>query len=124
APPQQALDPPLLVTVNQDFAVRYRGENVAGRFQLRVQLAIVIDFTVEDELDAAVLITHRLPARFGEVDDGEPQMAQHSRSAGQQTLPIRTAMPLIVQHTLHERNVALGGRTRTVKYSGYATHKE
>ena len=69
--PARALDPLLLVEVDDDLAVRVRAETVAAVFQLLAKLRVVVDLSVENEPDRPVLVGHGLAARLGEIDDGE-----------------------------------------------------
>ena len=58
----------LLVEMDDHLCVAFRAEFVAAPEQLFAQLAVVVDFAVEDGDDAAVLVRDRLAAFF-EVDD-------------------------------------------------------
>src|SRR5262249_36297530 len=68
--------PPPLVGVDDDLGVGPGPEPVAQPPQLPPEGHEVVDLTVERDLDGPVLVPHRLPARLGEVDDGEPPVAQ------------------------------------------------
>jgi hypothetical protein len=46
--------------VDDDFGVGVGGEAVAGRLEVAAQLLEVVDFAVEDDRDAAVLVVDRL----------------------------------------------------------------
>src|SRR4029077_1415564 len=88
--------------------------------QLGGQLTVVVDLTVVDDLDAPVLVGHRLPAAGREIDQGEPAMHE---------LAARIApVPLAIRPAMGEE----GGGARTpprrfgkrhgVKPAGYAAH--
>ena len=62
--------PPLLVAVQQDLGIRAGGEGVPGGLQLFAQGLEVVDFAVEHDDEAAVLVIHRLAAAL-QVDDGQ-----------------------------------------------------
>ncbi len=47
---------------------------MAGRFERRTEIAMVIDFAVVDDREIARLIEHRLMAVAGDVNDAEPAM--------------------------------------------------
>src|SRR5674536_397038 len=66
---------PLLVGVDDDFAVAPGAERVAGRDELVAQLAVVVDLAVVDEPDGVVLVGDGLMAP-GAVDDAEPAVAE------------------------------------------------
>jgi len=71
--------PFLLVEMNDDFAVRVGAEPVALALQFPAEFRVVVDLAVEDEPHGAVLVGQGLPARLGEVDDGEPPVAEPDR---------------------------------------------
>src|SRR5665648_782145 len=66
---------PLLVGVDDDFAVAAGAERVAGGDELVAQLAVVVDLAVVDEPDGVVLVGDGLVAP-GAVDDAEPAVAE------------------------------------------------
>ena len=51
------------------------GELVAQRDQLSAQAGEIVDLAVEDDLNLAVFVAHRLPAGR-EIDDGQSSMRQ------------------------------------------------
>ena len=69
--------PLVLEGVHDDLGVRPGGEAVAAPLELPAQLAEVVDLTIADELDPAVLAGQRLSA-VGAADDGEP-VASHGQ---------------------------------------------
>ncbi len=54
---------------------------MAPRFQLLAEGGEVIDLTVEDHPECAVLVAYRLAARLGQVDDTQPRMADAATDA-------------------------------------------
>ena len=73
--PLQAVGSFVLVKVDDGLGVALRAEAMAGGLQPPPQIAVVVDFAVEDDLDRAVFVAHRLAAA-GQVDDRQPAMAQ------------------------------------------------
>src|SRR5262249_58359384 len=43
---------------------------------------VIVDFTVEHDLQQAVLVRHRLPGRVGQIDDCEPPVRQADTTVG------------------------------------------
>ena len=60
---------PLLVTVYQDFGISVAVEGVAGRLQLGAKLLEVVDLSVEDNRDLAVVARHGLGSSFGKIEN-------------------------------------------------------
>ena len=105
----EAVDPPLLEGVDDHLRVRVVGpERVpAERLQLGPDLRVVVDLAVEDEVDRAVLVRHRLHRRVGEVDDREP--AEAEADAAVVVDPGVAAVGAAVDDLLaHRRDVRLG----------------
>ena len=76
-------------------------EMVAGGFELGGQVAVVVDFAVEDDGDRSILVEHRLvPGR--DVDDGQAAMAQRDVGFDQKALIVRPAMRDRVGHALEQ----------------------
>src|SRR5207249_3215339 len=74
--PLDARVTPLLVGGEDHLGVGGAVEAAALRLELGAQLAVVVDLTVVDELQRAVLACKRLQAGIGEVDDREPAKAE------------------------------------------------
>ena len=72
-------------------------EAMPARFQPPAQLAIIVDFAVEDELDRAVFVTKRLIAA-GDVDDLEPPHRQTDSPVDEVARAIGTAMRQRIVH--------------------------
>ena len=73
---QLALLSPLRIGGEDDLAVGVGDETVAEATQLLAQLEIVVDLAVIGQPVAPLGIGHRLAGPFGEVEDGEPTMAE------------------------------------------------
>src|SRR5258705_318387 len=58
----EGIGPELFEQVEDDFGIAMRRERVAALHQKRPQLAVVIDFPVEDDLQRAGLVRNRLVA--------------------------------------------------------------
>src|SRR5204862_7242777 len=69
----------LLVKVDEDLGGARRSEGVAGSLEVAPELAIVVDLTVLDDLDGAVLVADRLVAGR-EVDDRKPPGRERHRA--------------------------------------------
>ena len=52
---------------------------------------VVVDAAVEDQRQAQVVADHRLPARVGQVDDGQPAVPEGHPAVGEQALVVRAA---------------------------------
>ena len=70
-----------------------------GRDQLRPQLDVVEDLSVECHPDRVALIGHGLPAA-GQVDDAQPDVPQAHRPVEVHTPIIRAAVPDRREHPL------------------------
>ena len=66
---------PLLVGVDDRFGVGARAVAVAGRFELRPDVGVVVDLAVEDDPDRAVFVRQRLLAG-GQIDDAQAAVAE------------------------------------------------
>lgn len=73
---RQALPAPALICRKYDLGVSMRLERVALLFQFAANLAVIVDFTVEDYGVTSVMRQHRLMSLRTEVDDAEPSEAE------------------------------------------------
>ncbi len=71
----QALGPELLVQVEDDLAVGPRAEPVSPALQLAADALEIVELSVHDDLDGAVLVGDGL-IPGGEIDDRQPGVAQ------------------------------------------------
>ena len=89
-----------LIQMRNDFAVAGAFKAIAFVDQVPTQLAIVIDFTVEDHDDGAGCVHHGLIARV-EVDDCQPSHAEANPGCNVDSLAVRTAVQYRIAHCLH-----------------------
>ena len=89
---QLALRAPLRIGGEDDLAVGVGDKTVAEAAQLLAQLEIVVDLAVIGQPVAPFGIGHRLPGPFGEVEDGEPTMAEPKPRFGEM-LDAKTVRP-------------------------------
>ena len=75
-PPQQPLEAPLFIAVQEHLGVGAGAEAVSRRFQGGAEIGEVVDFPVEGDDDQAIFVLHGLMTGRREVDDGEPAMPQ------------------------------------------------
>ena len=70
-------------------------------FKLAPDLRMVINFTIKDHLQRAILIAHGLSSGIGKIDDGKPPMRQTHPAVGRNPQPgaIRPAMHHGLPHT-------------------------
>jgi hypothetical protein len=73
------------------------GEAVSTSLESRAEFPEIINFTVEDNRDAARLIEDRLMAG-GEIDDAEAAVPQAYRSIDEYSLLVWSAMPQAGTH--------------------------
>ena len=105
---QLALLSPLRIGGEDDLAVGVGDETVAEAAQLLAQLEIVVDLAVIGQPVAPFGIGHRLPGPFGEVEDGEPTMAEPEPRLGEM-LDAKTVRPTM------GKTVGEGGKHRLRK---------
>jgi hypothetical protein len=111
----QALDAALarfLVEVHDHLRVRARAEVMAAGRELRGELAVVVDLTVEDDPDRTVLVGQRLISGL-EIDDTEPPHSEAQRTVEMLAASVRAPMEKGLRHTAkrHPRR-GLGRITR------------
>ena len=73
---RQAAIAPGSIRFENHFGVGRRPEAMTGAFELGAQLEIVVDLAVEDDLQVAGGVGHRLAAHRRQVDDRQPAMAE------------------------------------------------
>ena len=92
---------PGLPGVDDDFGVGVGAEDMAERLEFGHQLLEVVDFAVEHDDHAAVLVEQRLLAG-GQVDDRQPPMSKpHARLQMQATL-VGAAVELGFVHAMQQ----------------------
>ncbi len=100
----------LFVQMHDDFGVAFRAKLMSGSQQSFPEFAVIVDFTVEDDLYRAVFVAKRL-STSGDINDREPAMPQrHARATVRRlvnqkmTFCVRPAMLNSVRHPL--QNIA------------------
>ena len=81
----------LLIEMNNRFGVALSAERVSPPFELPAQIAVVVDFSVKDDPDGAVLVGDRLLPTC-EVDDAQPPHAEGHAVPEVHPLVVRSAM--------------------------------
>jgi hypothetical protein len=99
---REAVLAPFFVGVNDGLGVGVGVEAVTAGTQVVAQLAIVVDFAVEDDPDRAVFIANRLMTAR-EVDDAQPSHPQRDTIVHEHTFIVRTPMPDDLAHSVHDR---------------------
>ncbi|MGY4296813.1 hypothetical protein ACVWXN_004908 [Bradyrhizobium sp. i1.4.4] len=121
---ESLLQAPFLDQGQQDLRITIAGEALACALELLPQWLVVVDLAVERNDEAAVARKHWLPARIGEIDDGQPAMPE--RNAGVTIAPepvrIRTAVAQASRHRPDRRQVGGSRSMRRLKYSCNSTH--
>ena len=106
---------PLLVAVEQHFAVGMIGhEAMAVTGELAPKLPMVVDFAVEDEPAAAVLVRHRLGSGAREVDDREAPVSQEPIRSYRLTLTDPRQIAVLARRLLRLTDEAKR-RARTIR---------
>jgi len=110
----------VLVEVNEAFAIPSVLKPVASMDEIAAELAVVVEFAVDDGPDAAVLVVQRLtPA--GRVDDHQPAMTQGRSPLVVLTDVVRAPMGQEAKHAL-EAVMLFGSQVFGGDDSGYAAH--
>src|SRR5262249_38885760 len=78
---RQAVGPPVHVSVQQHLGVRLRLEAAARAEQLIAQLEVVVDLAVVSDGVLTIRGSHRLPAGFGQIENGQSPV-QEQRAPG------------------------------------------
>jgi hypothetical protein len=87
--------------VYDDFGIAVGAEDMPARFEFPDERLEIIDFTVEDYGDTAILVPQRLlPRRH--VDDRQPPVPKRNARFGMQTAFVRTPMMLGLVHSRDE----------------------
>src|SRR5439155_17997297 len=103
-PAQEAehVDAVLLVEMDKRFGITVCFEPVPAFFQACAQLQIIINRTVEDDMDRFVFVRNWLVAA-GQVNDAEPPNRQTNAWLHEIAFVIRPAVPQRLRHLLKER---------------------
>src|SRR5439155_19245745 len=91
----------LLVEVHEHFGVRGAAEPMTPALELAPQISMVVDLAVEDDVDTAVLVGHRLVPCGREVDQRQP--------AVDELAPVVAVVPLAIRTAVSEQRRHPGG---------------
>ena len=106
--------------MENDFGVGLGPEDMTEVLELGPKISEIVNLAVECEPDRAVFIGHRLPARFGKIDDGE---APVSETRGTVKVGAGAVRPSMGQHVGHRRQrVETGRRPVEIEDAGNAAH--
>ena len=109
------------VEMHEHFGIAVRAENVAFSFKLTAQLNVVVDFTIEDDADARVLIPNRLGATLDVNDAQSPHPhRQPERRFDMHAFAVRSTMHDEPEHT-PELGACIG--LGTIYKTGDSTHR-
>ena len=121
-PPGQVCTP-LAISVQQDFAVAARAEDVALSFETAAEFGEVVDLTVVGDGEATVRTDHRLGRGIPTVQYGKPGMGQSDAVALPDALPVRPPMRKTCPHGFEDGAHLPGGEpARRHENAGYAAH--
>src|SRR6266478_1001133 len=109
----------LIVSVNDCFGVAVGIKGVAQLLKLVAELAIVVDFAVENNPGGAVLVMNWLRAT-GEVDDGQPPHPQAYGAVEIEAVVIGSTVTHGVCHARQQRTVNIQSVTTNNSYN--STH--
>ena len=103
------------------FGVAVRPELMAPRQEVRAQIAIVIDFTVEGNPDGLVLVGDGLVAAR-QINDAQAPVPQAQRAVQVKALVVRPTMRHRVRSALERDRISRLARTE-IENSTNAAHK-
>src|SRR5437879_4693194 len=83
--------------MHDDFRVGVRGKHVATSLELRSMFDVVIDFSIEDDLDRAARVGHGLVSR-SEIDDAETAVRKTDPAFDEDACIVRPAVLQYVSH--------------------------
>ena len=115
-----AIDAPLLPGMQDGLGIRACPVAMTELFQLGTYGLMIVDLAVEADDDGAALIGHGLLAA-GDIDDGQPAMAEGEVRFEMKTVPVRAAMSHRIGHPANppsRRDV----RIQRMKKAGHAAH--
>jgi hypothetical protein len=79
----------------------------SDRFQFRPKFRMVVDLTIENYPEAAILVAHGLIGSFREIDDCKPTMAQAYSTLGRNPGAC-TVWPAMSHSVPHFSDIGLG----------------
>src|SRR2546428_10573176 len=86
------------------LGVRVTLEGVASRLKIGTKVDVVVNFAVDDEVQAAILVRHGLVPPLAQINDGETRMTESDPIRDVGTGPVR---PPVVKRRAH---MVHGGR--------------
>ena len=122
-PPQPGgqLLAPLLIAMEQNLGIGFGGKGMARRHQLGAQVLEIVNLTVKNHDQIAVLIEHGLLAAL-QVNDGQPAVAQGHLIVHIIALAVRAAVGDQVRHSLDDFAGGFGVMAALGK-AGNSTHR-
>ncbi len=122
-PPQklQALDPHLLVQMNNYLSVGARFESVPPTQQPFAMFFKIVNLSIEDDSHAPVFVSHRLSAFWPEINNREPPMPQTYAGPDVRSLVVGTAMSQSVAHVRDQTHIHWFPPV-SVNYTADSTH--
>src|SRR4029077_967761 len=119
---RRTLEPVGLVEVRDDLGVTPGAEAVSLGLELAPELEVIVDLPVEDALDLAALVRHRLLAGH-QVDDGEPAHAKPHAGGRMDALAVRSPVDDRSGHALDQGPIGRGslGRDAADAAHGYTS---
>lgn len=119
--PVEHADAPLPPAMDDRLRVGPGAEDVAVRLELRTQGGVVVDFAVERHHHLAVRAEHGLRAP-GQVDNGQPPVAEAQMRLGMKAVAVRAAMRDRVGHAA-EAPLLGGARVDGVEQADNTAHE-
>ena len=111
---------PLLIGVDDDLGIGTGSERMAELDQLLAQFDEVVDLAVEDHLDRAVLVAHRLRSAF-DVDDAQAPVAERCGLVHEVAFAVGAAVRQRFRHSNQKR--PLRWRTGAVEDACDSAHE-
>src|SRR6266566_6846470 len=88
--------------MHDDFRIGVRGKHVATSLEAGAMLRVVIDLSIEDDLDRAVRVGHGLVSR-SEIDDAEAAVRKTDPAFDEDAYIVRPAVLQDVSHPQEHR---------------------
>ena len=120
AQPGDQLLAPLLVQMDQHLGIGRPPEAMPAFLELPTQRLMIVDLAVVHDVDAPILVGHRLPPGRRQIDEGEPAMHELTVLVAMAAAPIGPTMS--EQGFRSGGPVRLGGQRHGVEASSKATH--
>ena len=118
----QAPRPEFLVQMDDDLGVSVCFEGVTFAQEKGAQFLVIVDFPVEDDPDAAVLIGQGLMSSV-QVNDREPAVAQSDLGGGVNAFIVWTSMADSLKHRPNQSGLDVGLSIK-IKLSADSAHKQ